>query len=136
MLIKRDVQTIKNILTNTKSNSMNQAGINIAELILGKSAINYDDTIDLIALSLEGKDKAEAENKVIEYLAENEENSVRSAFEELLTFYDKLFGVSDCFKISLKDYLDTIDNAMNEKYTELLGNLTDKGNKDNVQLDK
>lgn len=145
MFLKKDVQTVRNILTNTRSNSINQANTNLVELVLGKSAINYDDTIYLISLSIAGMDKVEAENRLIEYITENENNSLKTAFEEVLRFYDSIFGIFKNFKMSVNDYIDFMDNMLSEQYIKMMekakenqqeANTADQDNKDNMQLDK
>lgn len=123
--------SLLDVMKKTHSNSNNQAKQNVASYVLDTNPFDVEKLTELINLGNASCGNEKASDILKNYLMVSEDNTLFSAYFEIIEQYNKLFGF-------LKDFGYTIDDfkaEMETKAKEAKAQNKDKVEDENMQLD-
>lgn len=127
---------IVDVMHRTKSNSLKQSGDNIADLIFNTDPMNINKIVDLISLGNSSCEVDKAADILENYLEASPDNTLITAYLEIISKYEELFGIFKTAHLTIDDVKAQIEEsgkAIKEQFDESLKHLVDKEHTDTVE---
>lgn len=120
--------SLLDVMRKTNSNSNNQAKQNIASLILDTDPFDISKLTELIDLGNNACGTEKAADLLETYLMASDDNTLMSAYFEIIEQYNKMFGFLKTLGYSMNEFKAEIESKTNSARKQMKEN-------DNVQLD-